>query len=256
MDYNPRTPSEFNQFKKSLLEKQKNNKELFSDAIKLHQKKSDTGYFLQHEYCGLPILQTPADILQLHSLIWSKKPTLIIETGIARGGSILFYASQLLMLKSLNIINLDPQVIGIDILIHEYNRKSIQDSPFNKVIKLIENSSINHHTYKLVENIAKNHPSKIIILDSNHTYEHVLNELKLYSNLCNQGDLIIVFDTLIEYLDNYFPGSYDDRPWGKSNNPLTAVEEFLSSRSDFIRVNDIDDKLILSGAIGGWLMKK
>ncbi len=255
MDYNPQGPTEFNQFRANLLSKQSVNTRLFEESLNYHHSLGESGYFYQHDYCGLPILQTPADILQLHSIIWQYKPSLIIETGIARGGSMMFYASQLYLLRSLGLLADDPLIIGIDILIHDYNKKAIEESEFSKYIKLIEGSSVNLKLFDQLSELTSTHEKKIIVLDSNHTYEHVSNELKLYSQLCQNGDYLLVFDTIVEILDERFPGGYKDRPWGQGNNPLIAVNDFLKTRKDFVRQDEIDNKLITGGAIGGWLKK-
>ncbi|MBN4051223.1 cephalosporin hydroxylase family protein [bacterium AH-315-M05] len=202
-------------------------------------------YSYHFRWLGLPIIQYPQDMIALQEIIWNLKPDLIIETGIARGGSIIFYASLLELTGK-------GEVLGIDIDIREHNRKEIEKHPMYKRITMIEGSSVSENIITQVKNIAKNKKQILVILDSNHTHAHVLEELKLYSQFVTKKSYLVVFDTIIEDLpENSFP----DRPWGKGNNPKTAVWEFLKGTDEFIIDRDIVNKLLITVAPDGYLKR-
>ena len=172
------------------------------------------------ECFGRPVIQTPVDIIALQEIIWKVKPDLIIETGIAHGGSVIGSASMLAMIDLCEAINLGKnlnskkstrKVLGIDIDIRTHNRKEIEKHPLSSWIKMIEGSSISEEIIKKVHEYSKNYDNILIILDSNHTYKHVLAELNAYATLTSINSYCIVFDTIIDDLpNNIFP----DRPWG------------------------------------------
>jgi len=185
-------------------------------------------------------------MIAMQELIWKIKPDLIIETGIAHGGSLIYYASLLELIGT-------GEVLGIDIDIRKHNRIEIEKHPMFKRIKMIEGSSISEETVAEVKKQAKSKKSILVSLDSNHTHEHVLAELKSYAPLVSVDSYIVVFDTIVEHLpEGYFS---QKRPWGISNNPKTAVDEFLSSTDDFVRDLGIDNKLLISVAPGGYLKR-
>ena len=257
MDFNPQTPQQFDEWVNQQVAAQGLNRELLDCSLKHHALLGQSNRFYMNRAFGLPVLQTADDLLQLSDIIWNYKPSLIIETGVARGGSILYHASQLLILQSLGLINIFPKVVGIDVLIHDYNRDSIESSPFSDYIHLVEASSTSASIPTLLNTLVPDFEQrkKIFILDSNHEEKHVLDELNLYSSFCLPGDYIIVFDTLVEYLDEPHLADYSERPWSKGSNPLTAVNKFLAANSSFRNIDFIDNKLICSGAINGWLRK-
>lgn len=204
----------------------------------------------KHEYSyhfywlGRPIIQFPQDMISMQEIIWQVKPDLIIETGIAHGGSLIFYASMLELLEG------EGKVLGIDIDIRAHNRNAIEKHPMFRRITMIEGSSIDETIAQQVHDFARGSKTVLVTLDSNHTHDHVLKELELYSALVTKGSYLVVFDTIIEDLpDNFFP----DRPWGKCNNPKTAVHEFLQSNDRFVIDKDIDNKLLISVAPDGYL---
>jgi cephalosporin hydroxylase len=181
----------------------------------------------------------------MQEIIWEVKPDLIIETGIAHGGSIIFYASLLELIGH-------GQVIGIDIDIRAHNKQEIEAHPMFKRIIMLEGSSVSEELVKKVEQHARNKNNIMVCLDSNHTHEHVLGELNLYSKFVSVGSYLVVFDTIVEFLpDDYLPG----RPWKKGNNPKTAIDEFLITHPEFVRQKEIDLKLMISVAPGGYLKK-
>jgi len=201
-------------------------------------------YSYNFTWLGSPIIQFPQDMIVMQEIIWHVKPDLIIETGIAHGGSLIFYASMLELLGS------DGEVLGIDIDIRKHNRKEIENHSMFKRITMIEGSSIDKGIAKQVWDFAKEKKNVLVVLDSNHTHEHVLKELKLYSSLVAKNSYLIVFDTIIEDMpENFFP----NRPWSKRNNPKTAVWEFLKINDRFKIDKEIENKLLITVAPDGYL---
>ena len=194
-----------------------------------------------------PIIAYPQDMIAMQELIWEIKPDLIIETGVAHGGSIIYYASLL------ELIGGEGMVVGIDIEIRPHNRELIESHPMFKRIKLIEGSSVNADVVKEVEKLASTKKKVMVCLDSNHTHEHVLEELKNYAPLVSVGSYCIVFDTVVEDM----PADYDwgVRTWGRGNNPKTAVTEYLKTNDQFVINKSIDYKLLISVAPDGYLKK-
>jgi cephalosporin hydroxylase len=201
-------------------------------------------YTYNFSWLGRPIIQFPQDILAMQEIIWQAKPDLIIETGIAHGGSLIFYSSML------ELVGGDGQVIGIDVEIREHNRIEIERHPLSKRIKMIEGSSTEENVAKQVYDLARGRKRVLVALDSNHTHDHVLKELNLYAPLVTKGSHLVVFDTVIDDMpEDFFP----DRPWGKGNNPKTAVHEFLRTNDRFVIDEDIENKLLITVAPHGYL---
>lgn len=201
-------------------------------------------YSYNFTWLGRPIIQFPQDIMAMQEIIWAVKPDLIVETGIARGGSLVLYASLLELLGG------DGQAIGIDIDIRKHNRVEIEGHPMSKRIRMIEGSSTSEAVASQVHALAKGRRPILVALDSAHTHEHVLKELYLYSGLVTKGSYLVVFDTIVEDMpDNSFP----DRPWGKGNNPKTAVREFMRFNDRFVVDKEIEDKLLITVAPDGYL---
>jgi len=201
-------------------------------------------YSYNFAWLGRPIIQFPQDIIAMQEIIWSVKPELIVETGIAHGGSLIFYASML------ELIGENGQVIGIDIDIRKHNRVEIEAHPMSKRIRMIEGCSTSESVVKQVYALAKGKRRVLVALDSAHTHEHVLRELRLYSGLVTKGSYLVVFDTIVEELpDDFFP----DRPWGKGDNPKTAVREFMKFNDRFVVDKEIENKLLITVAPEGYL---
>ena len=195
-------------------------------------------------WMGRPIIQFPADIVAIQELIWKVKPDLIIETGVAHGGSLVFYASLLELLGGNGL------AVGIDVEIRPHNREALDDHPMRRHIHLIERSSTHPETIDEVLRLAQNRPRVMVMLDSSHTHAHVLRELQLYSPLVCKGSYLIVMDTIVED----FPAkSFPDRPWDKGNNPKTAVREFLLTNHRFRSDQSLEDKLLISSNPNGFL---
>jgi cephalosporin hydroxylase len=200
-------------------------------------------YSYNYTWLGIPIIQYPQDIVALQELVWRIRPELIIETGVAHGGSLVLSASLL------ELIGGSGRVVGIDIDIRSHNRTAIEAHPMMKRITLIEGSSISDETFTRVEGLASGRSPVLVILDSNHTHDHVARELELYSKLVTTGSYLIVFDTVIEDM----PGPFHGRPWGRGNNPKTAVREFLKTTQRFVVDADLESKLLVTVAPEGYL---
>jgi len=208
-------------------------------------------YSYNFSWLGRPIIQYPQDIVAMQELIWSTKPDLIIEAGIAHGGSLIFSASML----ELNAACGGPQdaeVLGVDIDIRAHNRTAIEAHPMFKRISVIQGSSSAPEIIEQVRAEAAGKQRVLVCLDSNHTHEHVLAELQAYAPLTSVGSYCVVFDTVIEDMPaEMFP----DRPWGPGNNPKTAVGEYLKSHPEFELDKQIDYKLLISVAPDGYLKR-
>lgn len=202
-------------------------------------------------WLGVPVLQAPQDLQALQEIIWEVKPDLIIETGIAMGGSLIFSASMLAILEACGEID-KGDVLGIDIEIRPHNKEAILAHPLSKKITMIEGSSIDEGVIARVREFAKAKERVLVCLDSNHTHDHVLAELRAYAPLVSVGNYCIVGDTGIEDLPE---GTTSGRPWGKGNNPKTAVWEYLKENSNFEIDKTMDSKLILTGSPDGYLKR-
>ncbi|MBI1280613.1 MAG: cephalosporin hydroxylase [Anaerolineaceae bacterium] len=201
-------------------------------------------YSYNFTWMGRPIIQLPQDMVAMQEIIWKVQPDLIIETGVAHGGSLIFYASML------DLLGGEGRVIGVDIDIRAHNRTEIENHPMSKRISLVEGSSVDTETVQKVKEFASNSKKALVVLDSNHTHEHVLKELEMYSPFVKQGSYVVVFDTLIEDIPDELLG---DRLWGKGNNPKTAVWEFLKTNDRFEIDSVASDKLLLTVAPDGYL---
>jgi len=219
-------------------------KELRDLASELFTRSCEYRYSYNFSWLGRPVIQFPQDMIALQEIIWQVKPDLIIETGIAHGGSLIFSAS------ILELVGGEGSVLGIDIDIRQHNRVEIERHPMSKRITMLEGSSIAESIQTKVKEFSANKRSVLVILDSNHTHEHVLEELHLYSPLVTRGSYLVVFDTVIEDMPaDCFP----DRPWGKGNNPKTAVWEFLKTTDRFEIDKEIEAKLLITVAPDGYL---
>jgi len=202
------------------------------------------GYSYNFTWLGRPIIQFPQDIVALQEVIWAVKPQLIIETGVAHGGSLILSSSLL------ELIGDNGHVLGVDVEIRPHNRKAIEAHPMAKRITLIEGSAVDDGIAAQVRAKAEGKSPVLVILDSNHTHEHVLQELNLYSPLVTKGSYLLVFDTVIEDMP---PSAFPKRPWGRGNNPKTAVKEFLMHNHRFVLESEIENKLLLTVAPSGYL---
>jgi cephalosporin hydroxylase len=236
--------------------------ELPDEAIAWMLKVGRIGaYTYNFKWLDRPIIQYPQDMVAMQELLWSVKPDLIIETGIAHGGSLVFSASMLAVLDLCEAIEtdqtLDPRqskrkVLGIDIDIRSHNRAAIEAHPMASRIETIEGSSIAPEIIEQVHSFAEDYQTILVCLDSNHTHEHVLAELKAYAPLTSVESYCVVFDTIIEDMPT---DMFHDRPWGPGNNPKTAVWEYLKNHPEFEIDKSIQDKLLITVAPDGFLKK-
>ena len=218
-------------------------------------------YSYNFSWLGRPIINYPLDIVAVQELIWKVKPDLIIETGIAHGGSLLLSVSRLALLEycdaEKNRELLDPanprrKVLGIDIDIRAHNREAIEAHPLFSRVAMIEGSSIDDSIISKVRDCAKGSEKIMVFLDSNHTHEPVVKELEAYAPLVTKGSYCVVFDTLVEDMPK---DTFPDRPWDLGNNPKTAVWEFLKSHKEFIIDKKIENKLLITVAPDGYLKR-
>ncbi len=218
-------------------------------------------YVYNFDWLGRPIIQYPQDMVAMQELVWATRPDLIIETGIAHGGSLILSASLLSMLDYCDAVNsgvtLDPKaskrkVLGLDIDIRLHNREAIESHPLAHMIGMIQGSSTSPDVIARVEDYARGYQRVMVCLDSNHTHEHVLNELRAYAPLTTVGCYCVVFDTFVEDMP---PDLFPDRPWSPSNSPKTAVHAYLKEQSCFEIDVTIPQKLQVTVAPDGFLKR-
>lgn len=203
-------------------------------------------YSYNFRWMGRPIIQYPQDIVSLQEIIWNTRPDLIIETGVAHGGSSVFFASMLQLVGG-------GRVAVVDIEVRPHNRSALESHPMAPHIEIIEADAVAPETIDRVTQLASNADRVMVVLDSNHTHEHVLAELHGYGPLVSQGCYLAVLDTVIQDLP---AESYPDRPWGVGNNPRTAVAEYLDGGAPFDVDSSYDDKLLIGSAPGGYLRRR
>ena len=211
----------------------------------------DARYSYNFSWLGRPIIQYPQDIVAMQEILWSVQPDLVVETGIAHGGSLIFSAS-MLELNAACGGPTDARVIGIDVDIRAHNRTAIEQHPMFKRISMIQGSSVAPDVVAQVRAAVVGRQRVLVCLDSNHTHEHVIAELEAYAPLTTVGSYCVVFDTIIEEMP---AGTYPDRPWGPGNSPKSAVDAFLRGHSEFERDTRVDHKLLISVASGGYLRR-
>jgi cephalosporin hydroxylase len=244
----------YKQFKEECdheIEAQSQNVEFKSLSNQWTKEAQSLKYSYHFEWMGRPIIQYPQDIVAMQEIIWAVKPDLIIEAGIAHGGSLIFYASML----ELNAACGGPQnaeVLAVDIDIRSHNREAIESHPMFKRISMIQGSSIAPDIIEQVKSRAAGKQKILVCLDSNHTHEHVLAELEAYATLTSVGSYCVVFDTVVEDLPAEMFG---DRPWGPGDNPKTAVWEYLKTHPEFEIDKSIQNKLMITVAPDGYLKR-
>ncbi len=209
-------------------------------------------YSYNFKFKDVPIIQYPQDIFSLMEITWKIKPDLIIDVGIAHGGSLIFNAANLHLINQSKKKKINRKVLGIDINLKKKNKKKILKDSLYKYIDIIEGSSVSEKTKKKVMDYARNKKKILVILDSSHTHDHVLKELEFYSKLVSKGSYCIVFDTIIELMPKNF---YKNRDWDKGNNPYTAVKLFLKKNKNFVIDKKIQNKLIITAGINGYLKR-
>ena len=229
--------------RKQGIDSQSKNLTLIDTARQFQIESIKSRYSYNFSWMGRPIIQYPQDTFIMQEIIWSVKPDLVIETGIAHGGSIIFYASILELIGK-------GEVLGIDVEIRPHNRKAIEEHSIFKRINMIEGDSISEEILSQVKKTVQDKKTVMVCLDSNHTHDHVLNEMALYSPFVTKGSYLVVFDTVIEDMPEDI---FHDRPWSKGNNPKTAVREFLKTNDRFVIDKEIENKLLITVAPDGYL---
>ena len=253
-----------NEFEKEVskrIEEVPRNKALLAAANSFKAETILSKYSYNFSWLGRPVIQYPQELVQMQNLIWQIRPDLIIETGIAHGGSLIMSASMLALLDLCDGIEssttIDPnkskrKVLGIDLDIRSHNRAAIEAHPMASRIQMIQGSSINPEVIAKVHAIAADYSRVLVCLDSNHTHDHVLAELNAYALLTSLGSYCVVFDTIIEDLP---AETFLDRPWGPGDNPKTAVHEFLKTNKHFVIDANVQDKLLITVAPDGYLKR-
>jgi cephalosporin hydroxylase len=253
--------SNFNDEVSNRVKENAKNNEFLLSAKSFMQCSTLPQYSYNFSWQGRPIIQYPQDMIAMQEIIWEVRPDLIIEAGIAHGGSLIFSASILAAIDMEEaIISSEPfnpcesnrMVLGIDIDIREHNRKAIEEHPMFTRIEMIEGSSIDKNIINKVKTISKNYQTVLVVLDSNHTHDHVFAELNAYANLVTKDSYCVVFDTVIEDMP---AESFPDRYWGPGDNPKTAVWEFLKTHPEFEIDASIHNKLLITVAPDGYLKR-
>lgn len=248
MTYLETTPSaapDYREEKRQRIASFANDAEFRALAETWRVKALERKYMNNFSWLGRPLIQLPTDAMAIQEIIWATKPDLVIETGVAHGGSLVMSASILEMLGH-------GQVLGIDIDIRPHNRKAITSHPLAHRISLLEGSSVDPALVAQVQAQAQG-KRVLVFLDSNHTHEHVLAELNAYAHLVAVDSYVVVFDTFVEDLPDEYV--WADRPWSKGNNPKTAVWEWLKSHPEFQIDKSIEDKLLVTSAPDGFLRR-
>lgn len=225
------------------------------------QESMSRKYVYNFDWLGRPIIQYPQDMAAVQELIWKVRPDLIIETGIAHGGSLILSASMLALLDLCDAIvdgvTIDPRssarkVIGIDIDIRPHNRIAIQSHPMSSRIQMFQGSSIDPDMVHEIHRATKGYQRVMVLLDSMHSHDHVLSELRAYAPLVSVGSYCVVFDT---YVEDMPAGFFSDRPWDVGDNPKTAVHEWLSENPDFTIDRELENRLMVTVTPDGFLRR-
>lgn len=226
------------------------NRPLQQSSAEFLQHSLRAQYSYNFSWMSRPIIQYPQDIVALQELIWRNRPDLILETGIGHGGSLILSASMLALLDYPERTH--RRVLAVDIDLRQHNRRALVEHPLGHLIQTVDGSSVEPQTVELVHQLAQEFPTRMLILDSNHTHQHVLQELEAYAPLVTPGQYLVVFDGLIE---NSPPDMFPDRPWGPGDNPLTATREFLKTHPEFEIDQELENKLLISAAPSGYLKR-
>lgn len=216
-------------------------------------------YVYNFDWLGRPIIQYPQDMVAMQEIIWETRPDVIVETGIAHGGSLILSASILAMLDYADAAEagtvLDPanpkrRVVGVDIDVRVHNRNAMEEHPMASRITMIEGSSIEATTIAQVKVAVGDAKRVMVCLDSMHTHDHVIEELNAYGSMTTPGCYCIVFDSFVEDMPK---GFFDDRPWDVGNNPKTAVHAWLPDHPNFEIDSYYPAKLQVTVAPDGFL---
>jgi cephalosporin hydroxylase len=218
---------------------------LAADALALNTAADRHDWSYQWNWLGLPVIQLPPDIVALQEVIWETRPQLVIETGIARGGSLVLYASILELLG-------EGEVLGIDVDIRAHNREAIETHPLARRIRMVEGSSLDETVVAQARDSAAQAERVMVVLDSNHTHDHVLAELRVFGPLVTVGQFLVVADTFVELIP---PQEHRPRPWGPGDNPGTALRTWLEEVDGFEPDPFVNAKLLLTASPGGYVRR-
>ena len=245
--------NKFEAEKKKIIKKNSLSKNFLKITQKFNEEASLNKYTYTFNWLGVPIIQYPQDIIVMQELLYDIKPDLVIETGIARAGSLIFYSS------ILSLIHKKYKVIGIDIDIRKHAKKVLNNHNFSKNIITLQGSSNDQKILEKIKKISKNYKKILVCLDSDHTHDHVLKELENYSKFVSKKSYLVVFDTTQGTFNNNIINKiskiYKYKPWGKKSNPLTAVEQFLKNNQNFNVDNNYFNKSLVSNCYSGFLKK-
>jgi len=254
--------AQFQRERRELIDGYPDDTEWHAQSLQWVTRAFNQKYMYNFDWLGRPLIQFPADIVAYQEVVWSVKPDLIIETGIAHGGSLALSASLLAMLDYADAVaegtTLDPanpkrKVLGVDIDIRDHNRELIDAHPMRSRIDMLQGSSVTDEMAAKVRGHASGYQTVLVALDSNHTHEHVAKELGYYAPLVTPGSYCVVFDTIVEDMDD---SVFPDRPWSQGDNPKTAVWEFLRENPDFEIDETLSKKLLISAVPDGWLRRR
>lgn len=221
--------------------------EVVAASRMLNAKAFEYKYYLNFRWLGRPIVQYPQDIIALQEIVWDTRPTLIVETGVAHGGSLIFYASLFEAMRS------PGEVVGVEIELRAHNEAALLAHPLYDRIRIVKGSSIDPAIVASVAEIARGHERVMVVLDSHHSHEHVTAELAAYSPLVTAGNYLVVFGTSVSDLPEHLD---IDRPWNRERNPRTALEAWLGAGQPFDVDQDLSNRLILSDGPGGYLRRR
>jgi cephalosporin hydroxylase len=224
-------------------------KQLFNLSRQLISEAEKYRYTYLWSWLGMPIIQLPADIVALQEVVWSSKPDIIVETGVARGGSLVFFASMLTLIGQ-------GKVIGVDIDIRAHNRDAIESHSLANRIVLIEGSSISAETVNRVKKHIPENAKVMVVLDSDHSRQHVLQELEVYAPLVSEGHYLIVADTILGHFTEEQTPIARSKVWYPGNEPYSALCDFLKNNTDFEPEPEINGKLIVASSPGGYLRRR
>lgn len=241
--------AEFEAEKQHYIQEMGQDKSLFDLAVQLLLESDKYRYSYLWSWMGVPIIQRPADIIALQEVIWESQPDIIIETGVARGGSMVFFASMLALLGKNN-----GKVIGVDIDVRSHNKRTIMEHPMASRIELVEGSSIAEETIVQVRSRIPANASVMVVLDSNHSHDHVFAELELYSTLVTPKQSLVVADTILGFIPPEQTPTYYSQVLAPGNEPLSALTRFLRD-NDMFEQHPINGKMIMSSTPNGFLRR-
>jgi cephalosporin hydroxylase len=218
----------------------------FDQSLSLVTKLDEYDYSYLWSWMGIPIIQMPADIMATQEIIWSTKPDIIIETGVARGGSVLFMASMLELLGN-------GEVIGVDVDIRQHNREAIETHSMSKRVTLIEGGSVDKDVLEKVKALIPENAKVMVVLDSDHSRDHVLAECRAYGQLVTEGCYLVVADTLVGHVTEENAPKKRSKIWYKGNDPLSALQDYMDETDRFAIDEALNGKLVVSSSPGGYI---